>query len=316
VKKKRPSPTNLSLFGEEQAVPPTRRSPRQRNPDLPQDLDPEQYELEGGLLREIVGPWVREKHAILERYVGITSSVRRNWVKRGSAGTTYIDLFSGPGRVRIKGTETVLAGSPLVAWNCSQRRGAPFTKVFVADAHERISEDCVSRLRSADAPVDHGVGAAVLTVDRAISRLNRWSYHFAFLDPFNLGALSFEVIRKLAALPHIDILIHVSAQDLNRNLRKYIAKHGSSLDAFAPGWRENVDTSRADGQVRAKIFEYWRGLLRSVGLPVAEAAELVSGEANQPLYWLAFAARNKLAHTFWDKIRSAKDDGQQSLLAT
>jgi three-Cys-motif partner protein len=141
-------------------------------------------------------------------------------------------------------------------------------------------------------------------------------HHFAFLDPFNLGALSFDIIRKLATLPHVDILIHVSAQDLNRNLRKYIAKHGSSLDAFAPGWRDNVDTGRADGYVRFKIFNYWRELLRSVGLPVAEAAELVSGEGNQPLYWLAFAARNKLAHAFWDKIRTGRDDRQQSLLGS
>jgi hypothetical protein len=178
VKNRRPPPANLSLFGGEQPAPPARRRTRKRNTDIPPDLDSSQYEIdEDGLLREIVGPWVRDKHAILERYVGIASSVRNKWVKRGQAGTTYIDLFSGPGRVRIKDTDTVLPGSPLVAWHCSQQRAAPFTKVFVADAHERIAFDCVSRLRATDAPVDHGVGKAVETVDSAMSQLNHYSYH-------------------------------------------------------------------------------------------------------------------------------------------
>jgi len=316
VSKHNPPTTSYSLFGDDSPAPSLKKARSRKDLGLPPGLPLDQYERDDdGRLREIVGPWVRDKHAVLERYVAITSSVRKKWVTRGTAGTTYIDLFSGPGRVRIKDTEEVLHGSPLVAWTCSRERGAAFTKVFVADANKFIIEDCGARLVAEGAPVDTGTGKAVDSVDRALARLNKYSYHFAFLDPFNLGALSFEIIEKLAQLPHIDILIHVSAQDLNRNLRKYIAKEGSSLDGFAPRWRENVDINRPDAYVRAKIFDHWRNLLRSVGLPVAEAAQLVSGEGKQPLYWLAFAARNKLAHTFWDKIRSGKADAQQSLLS-
>ena len=66
------------------------------------------------------------------------------------------------------------------------------------------------------------------------------------------------------------------------------------LDAFAPHWREHVDVGRPDYYVRARIFEHWRGLLKSVGMDTAEAAELISGSNNQPLYWLAFAARHPM----------------------
>ena len=81
------------------------------------------------------------------------------------------------------------------------------------------------------------VGAAIQTVDRVVNKLNPYGLHFTFLDPFNLGDLAFEVIRKLAEVKHMDILLHMSAQDLNRNLRMYIRNPPSPLDMFAPGWR-------------------------------------------------------------------------------
>ena len=315
--KRKPAPASLWLFGDlpfEPAAPSLKRRNRKAF-GLPPGLPLDQYERgEDGRLREIVGAWVRDKHAILQNYVGIASGVRNNWVARGPAGTTYIDLFSGPGRVRVKDTEDVLFGSPLIAWTYSRQRNAAFTNVYVADAHAAIIEDCRLRLEAEAAPVEFVTGKAVDTVDRVIARLNRYSYHFAFLDPFNLGALSFDVIEKLARLKHIDILIHVSVQDLNRNLRKYIDKDGASLDIFAPGWRKAVDINRSDQHVRAKLFEYWGNLLKTIGLPVAEATELVSGEQNQPLYWLAFAARNKLAHAFWDKIRRVQPEVQKPLI--
>ncbi len=61
------------------------------------------YELdEDGYLREIVGPWVQDKHVRLARYVGISRWVRAKFIGKGNAGATFIDLYSGPGRVRVR----------------------------------------------------------------------------------------------------------------------------------------------------------------------------------------------------------------------
>ena len=145
--------------------------------------------------------------------------------------------------------------------------------------------------------------------------MNPHALHFAFLDPYSLGALPFDVIRKLARLERMDILVHVSVQDLNRNLRKYAKKSESQLDAFAPGWRELVgDLGRPDHYVRARIFEHWRNLLKSVGIQTTEVAESVVAENNQPLYWLAFAARHARALDFWEKVRELEPDAQADLL--
>src|SRR5881396_994830 len=138
--------------------------------------------------------------------------------------------------------------------------------------------------------------------------------HFAFLDPYNLGALPFEVIKKLAQLQRMDILMHVSVQDLNRNLLRYVSSPTSPLDSFAPGWRKHVDANRSATHMRGKLFEYWRLLLQTIGMSTTEAAELVVGSKSQPLYWLAFAARHKLALQFWEKIRHLEPKSEDDLI--
>jgi three-Cys-motif partner protein len=102
----------------------------------------------------------------------------------------------------------------------------------------------------------------------------------------------------------MDILIHVSVQDLNRNLGKYLKQKSSPLDTFAPGWRVGLDTDRPEQTIRGKVFAHWRSLIKDEGMETAEVAEVVTGTKRQPLYWLAFAARHKRALEFWEKIRT------------
>jgi three-Cys-motif partner protein len=286
---------------------------------LPKGInDPDEYEWdEDGHPREIVGAWsALHKHELLRRYIDISGvGVRRNWLKKGTAGATYIDLFSGPSRARIKSTDEVVDGSPLVAWKQAQKSSAPFTRIFVADAHPALAEASRVRLAAAGAPAEVFVGDAVKTVDQVISRLNPYGLHFAFLDPYSLSVLPFEVIRKLASLERMDILVHISASDVNRNLRRHIEKVPSPIDAFAPGWRDHVgDLKRSDHYVRARILEHWRAQLQTVGMKTAEVHELVTGPNNQPLYWLAFVARHSRAIEFWEKIRALEPNLQESFI--
>jgi three-Cys-motif partner protein len=83
----------------------------------PAPLDPDKYEPdEDGLPRELVGAWAKDKYLRLSKYVDISRSVRRGFIGAGKGGATYIELFSGPGRIRIRDTSEVTHGSPLVAW--------------------------------------------------------------------------------------------------------------------------------------------------------------------------------------------------------
>jgi hypothetical protein len=51
-----------------------------------------------------------------------------------------------------------------------------------------------------------------------VSAINPRGLHLAFLDPFNLAQLPFSIIEKMLKVQRMDMIIHVSLQDLQRNL--------------------------------------------------------------------------------------------------
>ena len=105
------------------------------------------------------------------------------------------------------------------------------------------------------------------------------------------------------------MLIHVSAQDLQRNLDTYSASVDSPLDRFAPGWRDSVDNRQSQVATRRAFIRYWMSKMEGIGLPPGRT-ELISGSKNQRLYWLVLVSRHKRASEFWDKIRNVTGQGE------
>lgn len=262
-----------------------------------------------GLPMSEVGEWALDKHERLRRYVTITSAVRKKWLKpirqgQQAHGATYIELFCGPGRSLISGTDRVIDGSALVAPCAAAQAGAPFSRVLLADEDPSFVDAACARLAARSISAEPFRGPATDIVGEIVKTLNPHGLHFAFIDPFNLRDLDFSVLKRLAALNRMDMLIHVSVQDLQRNLRRYIENKSSALDRFAPGWRKHMDTIAPDQSVRAAIFEYWLGLIRELNMEPSQGVELVSGERNQRLYWLVLVSRHERAGELWDKIRN------------
>jgi three-Cys-motif partner protein len=265
-----------------------------------------------GLPLDEVGPWAKEKHERLRQYVVITREARRKFVEGPigatyiePGGATYIDLYCASGRSFIRDTGQRVDGSPLVALKSAQDSSVPFSEIYIADNEEELCRAAEKRLVALGAAPRAFVGPAEQTVGNIVEQLNPHGLHFAFLDPFNLQDLPFSVLETFSKLKRIDLLIHVSAQDLQRNLFNYIRPGDHRLEKFVPGWRKVVDTRRPQQAVRAAILEYWITKMRALGLPPARHAELISGAArNQRLYWLVLAARHDLARQLWNKIRS------------
>lgn len=114
-----------------------------------------------GLLIEEVGDWAEEKHGLLLTYLSLHAAPRQSFIGPGKAGSAYIDVFSGPGRARIRGTTKYIDGSAVRAWKSSLEKGAPFTEVYIADADEEKRRACASRLRKLGAPVIEAEGDAL-----------------------------------------------------------------------------------------------------------------------------------------------------------
>jgi three-Cys-motif partner protein len=263
-----------------------------------------------GLPAEEVGIWVINKHKSLRRYVDISRGARKKFLGEGNAGATYIDLFCGTGRARIRETGAWIDGSAVSAWKIAQGGRAPFSEILVADIDQTRRTSCVERLRRAGAPVRELSGSALAAAKETITSVDQYGLHFAFLDPYNLGELDFSIIETLLQLKRIDLLIHFSVMDLQRNLERNIASVGGVFDRFAPGWRDVVGLDASLSEIRRLVFEYWRGQIAKLGARTAPDVQLITGEKNQRLYWLLLATKHQLARKFWAVAANYQTQGE------
>jgi three-Cys-motif partner protein len=263
-----------------------------------------------GLPSDIVGPWASEKHERLRKYVDSYRSARAMFLPpKGTGGAAYIELFSGPGRSLVDGAGYFIDGSPLVAFKAAQRSGTKFSELHFNDLDSENVDALRQRIGRLGGAAQFYNEAASTAVDRVTYALNPAGLHFAFLDPYNLESLPFSIIQKLAKLSRMDMLIHVSIFDLQRNLRRYLSE-GRVLDSFMPGWRDAVDVNRGDQAVRTALLRHWLGLIKGLGTTPADGIELVSATGGQRLYWLVFVSAHPLGRKLWNDISNVNDQGR------
>lgn len=251
---------------------------------------------------ENVGPWAVAKLKIVTDYIQASSAARRRYLGSGAA---YIDVFCGPGRSKVRTTGKFIDGSPVAAFIKAKGSLAPFTAMHISDADRDLLSSAEKRLTALGAPSHTTPGPASVAMPKIVQTLNSSGLHFAFLDPHNLGTLSFDLFESLAKLRRIDIIVHVSLSDLQRNADRYTSSAHREFDRFAPGWRDHIRTDINQSSLRAAILQYWSDKVMALGLPRAEHCELITGTKNQRLYWLIFLSKHELAHDLWSKISSA-----------
>jgi len=272
---------------------------------------PIKFDPSDGLIVDEAGPWAMEKHLRLSRYIDIARGARAKFVPpKGTGGAGYIELFSGPGRSLVEGTSDYIDGSPLVAYRSARASGVRFSEIHLNDLDGDKARALDVRIKAAGGAAIVHNSTADIVIDRVVAAINPYGLHFAFLDPYNLEHLSFDIIEKLSRFRHMDMLVHVSVQDLQRNLDRYSVQ-GGVFDRFAPGWRNKVDPHQAIAPFRAALLEYWLGQIRKLGTMPAKGVELIVGSRNQRLYWLMFVAAHELAQKLWDAVRDP--GGQQNM---
>lgn len=266
------------------------------------------YDPEDGLPVMKVGAWSEEKHVALSRYVDSARKARAKW-----GYTSFIDLFAGPGRVLNRDSKIISDGGVLSAWRMAQQGGAPFNEVFIGDIDTESVRACEKRLVAAGASVRALVGSAANTVDEVLAALPN-GLHFAFLDPFNIEHLDFEIIRKLSSRPNIDILIHFSVMDVQRNIGGDFKLSSSRLDAAAPEWRANLNLDAVPKHERVNAYlQYWESLVSNLTtMQVAKNKPLFVNTNRGPLYRLIHLSRHPLAQKLWNTA-AIPGSPQQSL---
>jgi three-Cys-motif partner protein len=269
-------------------------------------------ELSPNLPVDEVGSWTLDKHERLRKYIDASRGARKKFLPPlGTGGASYIDLYCGSGKAIIRDTGQTIDGSPLLAYKCARESGSRFSEIHLADSDPAKRMAAAARIADAGGATNQHPGTAIEAVKSVAEFLNPSGLHFAFLDPYNLQDLPFAIIEALARFQRMDMLIHVSVQDLQRNLGRYLSEGDARLKVFAPGWRKGVKLNQSQNAIRAELLNYWLGKIKKLGVAPAEGIALVSGEKNQRLYWLVFVSRSDFATRLWEDIR---DSRQRNLL--
>lgn len=267
---------------------------------LAQDPDPfPLLPVELGRQGDGVGRWVPEmKHTYLAKFVEGTRRAREKFNHR-----VYVDLFCGPGRIRVKGEQTTRHGGAQIAWQHSRLDGVEFTSCLVGDLEAARAQACAERLIALGAPARAFPGAAETTVDQLLVAIPTNALSLVYLDPYSLEFLSFSVIQKLAKLRFVDFAVHFSTMDLRRNVLMEYNPDRARFDSAAPGWRDHVDPmSFIRGDADEAFFEYWCNLVASLGFTISQRMPLVRDDGNRPLYHLVFFSRHSLPNRIWGDV--------------
>lgn len=153
-----------------------------------------------GLQARLTGQWVHDKKYYLERYLDtVTRGVGAKW----NGCLSYIDLFSGPGKSIVRGTEEEVDGSPLIALKYD------FSGFVFIDTPEVIS---VLKKRLAAhaklARIHFIEGDCNDVIQRAVARLPPDHLTLAFIDPTGLQ-IQFKTISRLVQNRKVDLLMTI-----------------------------------------------------------------------------------------------------------
>lgn len=263
-----------------------------------------------------VGAWCEQKYRLVSTYANMfATSMKAKWECR-----VYVDLFAGAGRSRIRGSDRIVRGSPLLAMDVDD----PFDRyVFCEQDSSRLK--ALTRRVTADYP-DRTVAYHGGDVNRAIpdlvARLPMYSkahrvLTFCFIDPYKLGDLWFTTIEQLNAARAMDFLVLIPTQmdaGRGRNMEAYCQPGNKTLDQFlgGTGWREEWDDAKRRGRsVDVFVPDCFGRKMQTLGFiyeGVQFTKQVRTDDKNVPLYRLAFFSKSKLGWKFWLQALKYSDD--------
>jgi hypothetical protein len=107
-------------------------------------------------------------------------------------------------------------------------------------------------------------------------------------------------------LERIDIIVHISIADSQRNVDLYTSEDQDEFDTFAPGLRDAINfKAMSKTTLRSAVLNCWSDQVTGLGSTKAKHSEPIKGPANQRLYWLCLRSRDRLTQKLWGAIGSA-----------
>ncbi len=253
-----------------------------------------------------VGGWAEDKYRMVALYDELFSSgMRKKWETR-----VYIDLYSGPGYVQVRGTNRILKASPMLALGVPDQ----FDKYIFCEKDKEYLEALQTRVNRyfPDANVSYIPGDCNAEVEKICAEIpaasrDRRVLSFCFVDPFDIS-VKFSTIRRLSAF-FIDFLVLLALDmDAIRNLTHYLNPANLKVEEFlgVSDWRLRWGAAERNGvdfrKFLALQYAEQMKLLGYKDTPLSLMKLVRSDDRNRPLYRLALFSRHDLAYKFWDQV--------------
>lgn len=255
-----------------------------------------------GFLIRCVGGWSKAKHYYLKKYIDTFTTAMRK--KRQ---LYYIDLFTGPGKCKVRESEEEINGSPLIALNAPYA----FEGYYFVDLNKKTLNALSERVKNHQyynrIKLKHS--DCNLVIDEIIAEIPVSSLSLAFIDPTGLD-FKFPTLQKLAQRKVDLIITFPEGMAIKRNIDKFLKTTHCALDDVMGdnGWRE-FHTGK-------EIIEYYRRKLSQLGyqeVKLGGEIPIRSIARNLPLYSLLFACKHPLGNRFWQEIGKVEHTGQRRL---
>jgi three-Cys-motif partner protein len=227
----------------------------------------------------------------------------------------YVDLFSGAGRARIKGSGRIVNSSSMLAVNIP----SPFDKYIFCDLDEGNIDALQKRIANNGVSVqaDFLVGDCNLLVNDILMRIPMYSstntvLGLCLVDPFKADDIHFDTIECLSKR-FVDFLILIPTyMDLNRNPQEYTATHNTTVDKYlgTTEWRSTWEAKKTPGmQFGAFIAKSFEKRMEDLKYRhIDNNFILIRVPDRNFLYHLSFYSRNSKGEELWKKARETVSD--------
>jgi three-Cys-motif partner protein len=257
-----------------------------------------------GLLHYEVGGWAETKHSLVGLYDRLFSTGMKNkWDCR-----VYIELYAGPGLLRIRGTNRFIWGSPIHALGIPDA----FDKYIFCDSNAGALEALQKRVsgRFPGANASFIAGSCDEKIEEICKEIPGFStkfrvLSFCFVDPNDIS-IKFSTVKKLSQ-HFVDFLFLLALDmDANRARQAYLDPSNTKIAEFLgnPKWRRQWEQSTTKDFRRFLAEEYAKQMatLDYIPLEFERMKHVRADDNNRPLYHLALFSKHKLAYKYWDEV--------------
>lgn len=262
-----------------------------------------------GLPARSTGPWVHDKKHYFERYLDIFSrGIGRKWAGK----ICYVDLFAGPGRSIVRGSQEEVKGSPLVALDYEFSRYVFVDTPEVLATLERRLEAHAKHSQTTLIPGDCNT-----VISEVLKQLPLDHLTLAFIDPAGLQ-IKFSTIQRLVHNRNVDLLMTIQlGMGIRLNLPQSTQSQGVALTDWLGNseWRRDYDEGGSWSQITRRIVNRYLAQIRDLGYRTVQDREIEvrTDETNLLLYFMVLASRHRRGEDFWRKATQIGPSGQRRL---